>query len=63
MSTRKPHRKRRHGGKLRSITDEDRDKRIAHDTRTGRLKRVFDKKKVIPSHGSKSINDDKGPAD
>lgn len=62
MSTRKPHRKRRHGGKLRSINDNDRDKRIEHDERTGRYRRVFRKKKVIPD-GNKTENDNKGRSD
>ncbi len=54
MSTRKPPKrsKRRVQGKLKRITQADRDRRIEHDRRTGRTERVFAKKKVIPGGSS-----------
>ncbi len=52
--------KRRTAGKLRKITNTDRDKRIAHDLRTGRYDRVFTRKKVMPVDKTRVREEDRG---
>lgn len=64
MSKRKPlqRSKRRHGGKIKRLNAKDRYLKQAHDRRTDRLKRLFEKKKVVPD-GSKVGDNDAGRED
>lgn len=41
--------KRKHGGKLRKLTPDDRTARDQHNKRTKRADKLFIKQKVVPS--------------